>query len=249
MAVIFATQDFNMKKIVFALLVLTSSTAFAQKKKDWSKVDLNQAGDHFMIQLSSDHWSGVPDSISSHMKGLSRGLNVYLMMNKPFKTDPRWSVAFGIGVGSSSMSFKKMAVDLKSAGAVLPFRNLDSADHFKKYKLVTAFLEAPVELRYTFDPERPNKSWKIALGAKVGTMLNAHTKGKTLQNKDGGTINSYTAKENKKVFFNTTRVSGTIRVGVGNFSLFSSYQLTNLLKDGAGAAMHPYQIGICLSGL
>ena len=249
MAVIFATQDFNMKKIVLALLVLTSSTAFAQKKKDWSKVDLNQAGDHFMIQLSSDHWSGVPDSISNHIKGFSRGLNIYVMTNKPFKTDPRWSVAFGIGIGSSSMSFKKMAVDLKSPGAVLPFRNLDSLDHFKKYKLVTAFLEAPVELRYTFNPEKQNKSWKIALGAKVGTMLNAHTKGKTLLNKDGATINSYSAKENKKVFFNTTRVSGTVRVGIGNFSLFSSYQLTSLLKDGAGAEMHPYQIGLCISGL
>ncbi len=238
-----------MKKIIFALLVFVTSATFAQKKKDWSKVDLNQAGDHFLVQLSSDNWTGVPDSIRSHMKGLSRGLNVYVMTNKPFKTDPRWSVAFGVGVGSSSIFFKKMGVDLKSSGNVLPFRNLDSADHFKKYKLVTVFLEAPVEVRYTFNPEKEKKSWKIAFGAKVGTLLNAHTKGKTLQNKSDATINAYTAKENKKVFLNTTRISATARVGIGNFSLFGAYQITDLLKDGAGASMHPYQIGLCISGL
>ncbi|MGG9970935.1 outer membrane beta-barrel protein [Ferruginibacter sp. SUN002] len=238
-----------MKKIVLALLVFATSTAVAQKKKDWSKVDLNQAGDHIMVQFGLDNWAGAPDSISSHMKSFSRGLNIYLMINKPFKTDPRWSVAFGAGIGSSSIGFKKLDVDLKASGAVLPFRNLDSADRFKKYKLATTFLEAPVELRYTFNPEKQNKSWKIAIGAKVGTMLNAHTKGKTLQNKYGTTLNSYTEKESKKVFFNSTRIAGTFRVGVGHFSLFGSYQFTNLLKDGAGADMHPYQFGLCLSGL
>lgn len=239
-----------MKKILVLLVLLSSIVGVnAQKKKDWSKVTLDAAGDHLMVQISKDGWTGAPDSISSHMKGFSRGLNIYLMLNKPFKSDPRWSVAFGLGVSSSHIVFKKMDVDLKASGNVLPFVNLDSANHFKKYKLATSFLELPVEIRYTFDPENTKKSWKIALGAKVGTMLNAHTKGKTLQNKNGTTINSYTEKETKKVFFNSTRIAATARVGVGNFSLFGAYQVTALLKDGAGAEMRPYQIGICLSGL
>ncbi|MES2430351.1 MAG: outer membrane beta-barrel protein [Bacteroidota bacterium] len=238
-----------MKKIVLALLVLVTTTAFGQKKKDWSKVNLNQAGDHFMVQLSTDRWAGAPDSINNRIKGFSRGLNVYLMLNKPFKTDPHWSVAFGVGIGSSNISFKKTKIDLLASGGVLPFINLDSANHFKKYKLTTVFLEAPIEVRYTFNPENVKKSWKIAFGAKVGTLLNAHTKGKTLQNKSDVTLNSYTAKESKKVFFNSTRIAGTARVGIGNFSLFGAYQFTAVLKDGAGATMHPYQIGLCLSGL
>ncbi|UEG50855.1 PorT family protein [Ferruginibacter lapsinanis] len=238
-----------MKKFILVLFVFATATVSAQKKKDWSKVELDKAGDHIMFQLSSDHWGGIPDSISSHIKGLSRGMNLYIMMNKPFKTDPRWSVAFGIGVGSSSILFKKMGVDVKAGGGVLPFINQDSLNHFKKYKLVTAYLEAPVEIRYTFNPENTKKSWKIAVGVKVGTMLNAHTKGKFLQDKYGNTINSYTAKESRKNFFNTTRLCGTARVGVGNFSLFGSYQLNSFLKDGAGPAIKPYQIGLCLSGL
>ena len=62
-------------------------------KKDWSKVVIDQAGDHFMIAFTGDLWSGAPDSINNLIKGFSRGLNVAIMLNKPFKSDPRWSVA------------------------------------------------------------------------------------------------------------------------------------------------------------
>ncbi len=183
------------------------------------------------------------------MTGLSRGLGISIMINKPFKSDPHWSVAFGLGVNGSSIFFKNTSVDIIAGGAVLPFRNLDSSDHFKKYKLVTVFAEVPVELRYTFSPQKENKSWKAALGLKVGTMINAHTKGKTLQNSSGTTIGAYTLKESKKTFFNGSRVVATARVGLGAFSLVGTYQLSTLLKDGAGADIRPYQIGLCISGL
>lgn len=238
-----------MKKIIlFVAASVSLSMAFAQKKKDYSKI-INRPGDHIMVQFSSDHWAGTPDSIDSHMKGFSRGANVYLMLDKPFKSNPRFSLGFGIGVSTSSMFFKKMEVDLTAGSAKLPFNNLDSSDHFKKYKLSTAFLEIPLELRFTADPEKSNKSLKAAIGIKVGTLLNAHTKGKTLQNKSDQSINSYTAKESNKRHFNTTRLSATARVGYGNFSLFGSYQVNSLFKDGVAADIKPFQVGITLSGL
>ncbi len=240
-----------MKKTLSVLIaVALISTAFGQKKKDWSKVNIDRAGDHFMIQLSKDNWSGAPDSIKSRMNGFSRGLNIAVMMNKPFKSDPRWSVALGLGISHSSIFFKNTNVDVKASSTLLPFTSLDSADqHFKKYKLATTFLEVPIELRYTFDPVNEKKSWKIGLGVKVGTMLNAHTKGKTLQNKSNATINSFTEKQNKKTFFNGTRLAATARVGIGNFSLFGAYSITSLLKDVAGPSIRPYQIGLTISGL
>ena len=243
-----------MKKIVTVVFALgLISFASAQKKNDSkNKTVVETAGDHLLLQISSDHWKGTPDSISSHMKGLSRGFNMYVMLNKPFKANPKWSVAFGVGVSTSSMYFKKMSINLKAAGIVLPFDTLDYAPfHYKKYKLATSFLEIPVELRYAFNPETPRKSWKIAIGAKVGTMLNAHTKGKTLQNVTGSTVNGgIIDKTTKKIFFNTTRFAATARVGYGNFSLFGAYQVTSFFKDGSGGAdIRPYQVGICLSGL
>jgi hypothetical protein len=221
----------------------------SKPKKDWSKITIDQAGDHFMIALSSDHWSGAPDSITNRMKGLSRGLNVAIMLNKPFKSDPRWSVAFGLGISHSSIFFKNTSIDVKAAGSVLPIRSVDSTDHFKKYKLASTFAEVPIELRYTFKPEDQKGSWKLALGIKVGTLLNVHTKGKTLQNKNNANINNYTEKESRKTFFNSTRLAATARVGIGNFSLFGAYSLTGFLKDVAGPTIRPFQIGLCVSGL
>ncbi len=239
-----------MKKIIFtALTIVTSLTAIAQKK-DWKKEVIDRPSDHILIQLTSDHWTGVPDSISSHMGGLPRGLGISFMFDKPFKTDPHWSVAFGVGINGSSMFFNKMSVDIDALSvSKLPFTNRDSSNHFKKYKLVTAFLEVPVELRYTFSPQKENKSWKAALGVKVGTLINAHTKGKTLQDKNGNTLNSYTEKISKKSFFNSNRVVATARVGIGHFTLVGNYTISSLLKDGTGPDIHPYQIGLCISGL
>jgi len=239
-----------MKKIVLVVIASVSLLSVsAQDKKKKSIGFTSQTGDHFMVQLTSDHWMGTPDSIKSHMKGLARGLNVYVMLDQRFKSNPSFSVAFGLGVGTSNMYFKNMGIDIKAKTNKLPFNALDSLDHFKKYKLTTAFLEVPIELRYSSDPENDTKSIKAALGVKVGTLLSVHTKGKTLLDKNGRTLNNYIAKETGKGFFNSTRIAATARVGYGNFSLIASYQLNNIFKDGVAADVKLFQIGLCVSGL
>lgn len=239
-----------MKKIFFTLFTTCLSiAAFTQANEDWKKKAIDRSGDHLMIQYTYDNWSGAPDSISSRMKGFSRGLGFAFMLDKPFKTDPHWSIAFGIGINGSSIFFKKTSVDIIAKTLKLPFRNLDSADHFKKYKLVTVFAEVPIELRYVFNPAKEDKSWKIAVGTKIGTLVDVHNKGKTLQNSNGTTLNAYTQKEKKRTYFNSTRIEATLRVGYGHFSLVGNYQINTLLKEVAGPAIRPYQIGLCISGL
>ena len=98
------------------LFLLTTGICFAAflsaqetpkpKKKDWSKVRLtNRANDHFMLQYGITNWANKPDSINT--KGFSRSFNFYLMIDMPFKTDPRFSVAFGPGVGVDNIFFEK----------------------------------------------------------------------------------------------------------------------------------------------
>ncbi|MBK8609554.1 MAG: outer membrane beta-barrel protein [Chitinophagaceae bacterium] len=238
-----------MKKLLFIFLALVSvAVANAQEKKKPGGF-MNRTGDHLMLQLTSDYWSGTPDSIDSRINGFARGANVYVMLDKRFKGSPQWSVAFGVGVGTSNMYFRNMVVDIKSQTNTLPFLNVDSINHFKKYKLTTAFLEIPVELRFTLHPERESKSIKAALGFKVGTVLSVHTKGKNLEDKNGNLLSSYKQKETEKGYFNSTRMAATFRVGYGNFSLFGSYQINNILKDGVGPDLKLIQVGLNFSGL
>jgi hypothetical protein len=218
-------------------------------KKQWSKIDLsNRSNDHFMVQYGFDNWAGTNDSTKP--SGFSRFFNAYIMIDKPFKTNPKMSVGLGIGVGSSNIFFDKRYVDVRATSTTLPFRKVDSLNHFKKFKLTTIFLEAPVELRYASNPENSNSSFKVALGVKVGTMLTAYTKGKTLVDKNGNTINPYIEKESSKKYFNTTRLAVTGRIGYGILSLYGAYQITSFLKDVAGPTeIRPYSIGLAISGL
>jgi hypothetical protein len=227
----------------------TAPISTPKQKKDWKKIDLsNRSNDHIMLQYGFDNWAGTNDSISP--KGFSRFFNAYVMLDKPFKTNPKMSVGLGLGIGSSNIFFKNTYVDIKSTATRLPFTNVDSSNHFKKFKLTTIFLEAPVELRYSSNPENSNSSFKVALGVKVGTLLNAHTKAKTLQDRAGNTLNSYIEKESSKRYINSTRLAATARIGYGIFSVYGAYQVTSFLKEAAGPTeVRPYSIGICISGL
>ncbi len=202
-----------------------------------------------MIQLAANFWNGTADSVDNYIKGFNRSANVYVMLNKPFKGNAKMSAAIGIGVGTAAMYFDKMEVKITDNKPKLPFIRTDTGLNYKKYKLATAFLEIPVELRFTAHPETPNKSLKGAIGVKVGTLLNAHTKGKSLRTSGGTKINEATFKASSKSYFNTTRISVTARAGYGLFSLFGSYGLTNVFKDGVAPEIKPFQIGLSISGL
>jgi len=241
-----------MKKIVlFVFCCILINSLLAQDstlKKKKEPINLSgRANDHFLIQLGYAGWAGKPDSINS--SGFSKSFNVYFMFDFPFKTNPKLSMAFGPGISSDHIQFKKTYVGIKDITEKLQFTDQSDTNHFKKTKLNTTYLEAPIEFRYTANPLNSDKSFKFAIGGKVGTMINAHTRNKDFENKGGNSINAYTMKETSKRFFNTTRLVGTARVGMGHFTLYGSYQVTTLFKEGVAAEIRPYSIGLTISGL
>ncbi|NDF99075.1 MAG: hypothetical protein EB101_09165 [Chitinophagia bacterium] len=239
-----------MKKIIYlSLTLLLCTTVFGQDNATNKKPKIDLSGrpnDHLMIQFGYAQWTGVPDTIA--MGGFSKTINVYVMMDFPFKNNPKLSVGVGAGLGSDHIMFSKMNIGLKEGGNKLPFTNVRDTNHFKKTKLATNYVEAPIELRYSANPQT-GKGLKVALGIKVGQLVNVHTRSAKLQNRNENLINDYVVKESSSRFINGTRLSGTLRVGVGRFTLFSSYQLTPVLRDGFGPAVRTLSTGIAISGL
>lgn len=224
------------------------------ENKQKSKLNLQQlalAGrskDHLLIQVGIDNWANKNDSI--HTTGLSRSFNMYLMFDFPFKTNPHLSIAVGAGIGSSNIYFKDTYVDIAGKlGNRLTFNNVSDTNHFKKYKMLTTYLEAPVEFRYVMKPETPKKSWKLAVGAKAGLLIGAGTKGKNLLNSSGNNINNYIQKEKSRRYLNSARIAVMGRIGYGSLSLFGAYQVNAFVKEGFGPDVRPYSLGITLSGL
>lgn len=243
----------QMKKTLLLLTLVAGLQALAQNNPDPTKkkIDLSKrTKDHLMLQYGADFWTNRPDSVRTG-NGFSRHFNAYIMMDKPFRLNPKMSLAYGVGIGSSNMFFNKVNVDVRSTAARLPFTIVDSFNHFNKYKLTTVYLEIPVELRWFSNPENMNKSWKFAVGAKVGTLIKSYTKGKEEVDKFGRSLygKSYVEKESNRRHINPTTIALTGRVGYGIVSLQGSYQVTSVLREGAGPQMNRFTIGIGISGL
>lgn len=249
-----------MKQILGMLMLVVSLSAVAQDKKtkvkvqepkapkvkpDYSKLDLSKrASDHFMLQFGIAGWGNKMDN-SITTKGFNRTFNGYFMFDFPFKSNPKLSVAIGPGVGSDNIYFDKMTVDLNTRNGA-SFKR-DTITQYKKHKLETGFLEAPIELRYSTKPDNMNKGWKLAFGAKVGTLVGAKVKSKV--DLDATGTGGYISKEKDKRYLNTTRFALTARAGLGNFSIFGTYTVTSFFKEGLGPSVKPFSIGLALSGL
>ncbi|GAB3420198.1 porin family protein [Niabella aquatica] len=250
-----------MKKFLFAACALfIAGSLFAQVdtasspalvvsepvKKPKKKYNLsNRANDHFLLQLGYTSWLDAPDSIQT--KGFSRSINAYFMLDFPFKTNQHLSAAVGLGIGSDHVFLDGQFADVKGKTATLRFNGLDTSTvGIKKCKVVTTYAELPVELRYVANPEQSDKSFKMALGVKVGTMLKGGTRSRITEPTSSP---NYLLKESSKNYFNTTRIVGTARIGLGHFTLFGTYQFTSLLKTGMGPQLKPVTVGLSFGGL
>ncbi len=254
-ASIFARIKLNMRKIfVVACALFCTGYVMAQDvtttvAPSTPQETITRAGDHFMFQIAQNSWLNAPDSVSNGIKSFNRSANAYFMLNKPFKTDKRFSLGLGVGIGTSNIYFDKEEVNITGTSPLLQFARTDATNNYKKYKLATAYAEVPLELRFTSDAVKPKQGIKAAIGVKIGTLLNAKTKGKTLRTSTGSEINANTVKLASKSYFNTTRIAATARVGYGLFSLFGSYNLTPMFKDGVAADIKLLQFGLTISGL
>jgi hypothetical protein len=241
-----------MKKVyLFLLLSLTVLNGLVAQENGTNtskkKIDLsNRPNDHLVIQFGYSTWSGVPDTIA--MGKFSKSFNIYFMFDFPFKSNPKMSLGAGVGVGSDHIRFSKVNVGIKELGSTLRFTNVRDTNHYKKTKLATSYAEVPLELRYSANPET-GKGIKFGLGVRVGALINAHTRNVDWENRNGNLLNEFSVKESSTKYFNKTRFVGTFRVGYGNVSLFSSYQLNPTLRDGQGPTARPFTLGLTLSGL
>lgn len=239
------------KSFLTAMALLASLLIFAQadssKTRSVATPVLPRSADHLMFQLGYTTWTGAPDSLA--ISGLPRTFNAYFLFDFPFKTNPKLSTAIGAGIATDNVYFDKMNVEITSNAENLRFRNVADTNHFSKYKVATTYLEAPIELRFRSNPANDRKSFKAALGVKVGVLVGAHTKGKELQNRNNNRIGDYTEKLESRRYFNSNRISFMGRVGMGNLTLFGSYAATPLFREGVTTAIRPLTVGITLSGL
>ncbi len=212
-------------------------------KKRFNFVLGDHANDHLLLQLGYSDFLNKQDSVST--KGFGRSTNVYFMMAFNFVSAPKFSVAVGAGIGADNYYLNKERIDLTNQTRATFYS--DTLDQYRRSKLAMNFVEVPLELRYSSNPDNPNHAWKFALGIKAGLLVNAHTKVKMLRDING--IPNYTLKTKDNHLFDEERAAGTFRFGYGVLSLFTQVDITNFFKANDGVNIRPYTVGITVSGL
>ncbi len=208
----------------------------------------------FMVEFGFNRLTRPPQELRYGFWG-SRTLNIYYQYDRRIG-ETRFSVHPGLGVGLERfkpISFIQTYPDtsLRISGATL-IRQAngntawinsgqilfnDSTRSASKSMLIINYIDLPVELRFTANPNDPAKSFKAAIGGRVGILLNAHTK---LKYKEEGEVKKL--KNRQDFNLSELRYSAFARIGVGNVYLSLYYNLNNLFKENRGPATTPTSV-------
>ena len=227
-----------MKKGFFLLpviiMLLSLNPVFSQ---------VNESSDKLVFDFSFDNWIHDIDSVKTRWN--SFGFNFYFMYDIPLGNS-RMSFAPGLGFSTSFVKNDAWLNETDSGTVLRPHTNKSDQDFVKnKNSLVTVFFDVPLELRYRAKPNEKGKSFKLAIGAKQGVLVDSHVKRK-YENTLGNT-----KKEKDKKFDDLTRFrfGPVLRIGYGSFNFFAFYSVTNLFKQDRGPGVNTISAGISISGL
>lgn len=227
-----------MKK-TFLLFTLISSFAFSQSDIKQTIKDKSQNDkDRIVMQLGSEMWLTKPDSVE--VKGTSRGFGLYWMFVDLPVGSPKITFSFGLGVFASNIYNDAYVNETDSCTTLIPY---PSGVDYKKNKLVTAYLEMPVELRYCSNPDNRNNSFKIGIGFKGGLLAGSHSK---IKAKDTNGDLAVTKVSGIK-HLNQYRYGPTFRIGYGSFNIFAYYSLNTLFVKDKGPEIVPFSVGLVMS--
>lgn len=262
------------KKITSIALFLTLSYCAMAQSNETSAAKTTKRPDipgSFAIELGLNRLTDRPNELSYGVWG-SRSINVYYLHDMRIGQS-KFSFHPGIGIGMERfklLSFKNYTPSdtIKYLNPTLMFDNqgntvfvaaanyindgdtlgqIDWSSSYstKKSMLALNYVDVPVELRFSTRPNDPARSFKIGIGGRVGYLINAHTK---IKYKEDGDFKRL--KTSQFYNLNRFRYSASLKIYLGNFSLFGYYNFNPLFKDDKGpmkTKTASYTIGISLS--
>ena len=170
----------------------------------------------------------------------------YSIGNSHFSFNP----AFGFGL--DKYSFDKDVTLVNSGNNLIEVAQIvdilpisPTADIIKS-KLAANYFDIPVEFRFNSKKNDHRRSFKVAIGGKIGVLLTSHTK---IKYKEEGTTIKL---QNKQDFnLNKFRYGAHARVGVGGFNVFFYYGISELFKNNKGpqnTSVTTMNLGISIAG-
>jgi hypothetical protein len=249
--------------LLFATLILTSALVFAQEatpkntKANRTKKAIQESagrpdipGD-LMIEIGfnwvQEHSEGVGFSTMG-----SRTFNAYYLYEYSIG-ESAFSFHPGLGIGTEKYKFANeltLGHGLDSLGErEVQYVALDSifgaGTSYRKSQINPIYFDIPLEIRWISKKYDPKRSFKVAVGGKVGFLIDGKTKVK--YNSDG---ENKVRKQKENFEMSSIRYGAYMRVGFGGFSAYGYYSLSDLFKKDKGpmaTTMYPLTFGFSLA--
>ncbi|MGI6292423.1 MAG: outer membrane beta-barrel protein [Bacteroidales bacterium] len=237
-----------MKKIlvVIFLLAISAKLSYSQENnqtpQEKKKSNFNYADliikDRIFVDVFSSRWINF-NTNEIKQRAINQGVNACFIFDFPVKKNSPFS--FGVGIGVTHHNLFSNAYTYIDTGYTTAMKVIDT-NRIKYDKNALSFtnLNIPLEFRYFH-----KSGFKIALGVRVGLMVDVHTKyyGRNIDGKDKS------EKLIDKKIPNATKVPVeiTFRTGWKYFGFNASYMVTKLFEAGKGPQMYPLNLGISIS--
>lgn len=234
-----------MRKLVVLVfgLVSLSFTALAQRP------DLPGS---LVIDIGLNSWSDVPTNADLN-SWRSKTVNITYFYDFPIGTKGL-SFTPGIALGLEKYTFDNNFTLTTSVNnnnnRVVAVESLESVygvnNVYDVSKLGLNYLDLPIEFRYYTNSENYSRGFRFALGAKVGVLYSSFTKVKF----EDALAENRQIKDRQQLGVNRIRYGVQGRIGVGGFSFFGYYSLSDLFETAppAGTNTRTLTIGISLTG-
>ena len=253
-----------MKNLLLALglfFCLNAIPALAQdnqptienKAKEFNSI----SRDRVLIELNYTGWYNDDSSFfgedSVQMKWFNRGLNLYFMWDLILgdKEKSRFAFAPGLGISCHNvyMNARPTTVidqETLTAGSVF----VPITDNYRNNKIATTHIEVPLELRYRSKPDQFSRSFKVAVGLRLGYLWQKNYKYKgeisvpNIDPEEADNILSVKTKSLTIPGMSKYRFGPSLRIGYGNVSLVGFMSLNKLFEENRGPGLQPFSIGV-----
>ena len=150
--------------------------------------------------------------------------------------DERVGLVSGLGFSWQNYKFDNKQLVLQNDSSVLYYDSVSSKS-YKKNKLTTVFLTAPLALEFQFPAGRKDVWFLIGgyAGVKIGSYV------KLVADDDDK------SKTKEDFHLNTFRYGLRAAVGVNSWSIYATYSAKPLFKKDEGPELYPISVGVGLA--
>lgn len=249
-----------MKKILTLFFAIILTTGIMAQSTETSKKGMPNIPGTFLFDYGFNFLSTHRHDTLETKWFNSNVINAYYIYE--FKIDKKGQFTFnpGIGVGIDKIAFKDdrgifSVIDTTGnrETVVMPLNTVfTDGNSFKKSKLAMTYIDVPLEFRFHSNPDDRNRSFKVAIGGRIGVLVNQKTKFKYTTTEDaGGNSQDMKVKYHQNYDINRFRYGTTLRVGIGFFNLFYYHNFSQLFSSDSGpddTKVSNYSLGLTISG-